>query len=79
MPGTGLRVLVWRTHEFQAASIARGSHVTMTVSSMSETSPIRASGETMSTRAVAGSASSASITTSFQPGSSPWSMTRTSM
>ena len=44
MPGVGVRACSSSTNEFHAASSGRGSAVTTTVSSMSETSPMFASG-----------------------------------
>ena len=51
MPGVGVRACSFSTNVFQAASSGRGSAVTMTVSSMSETTPKGAAGSRTNTGA----------------------------
>ena len=68
MPGTALRACSSRTNVFQAASSGRGSAVTMTVSSMSETTPKLTAGSTIRTGASTGSAPSVLSRTVAQPG-----------
>jgi hypothetical protein len=60
---------------FHAASIGRGSAVTMTVSSMSDTTAKRTSGARMRTGASTGSAPARSSRTLRHPGSGPASTT----
>ena len=56
IPGTTRRALSWRKKVFQAAIIGRGSEVDSTVSSMSETMPVRTWGSMIMTLALTGSA-----------------------
>ena len=70
MPGTGCRACSSSTNEFQAARKGRGRAVTMTVSSMSLTTPKRTSDPTMKTRVSVGSLPCTDIVIVCQPGAS---------
>ena len=70
IPATGCRACSSMTKEFHAASRGRGSAVTMTVSSTSDTTPNRMSGPTMKTWLSIGSPPSTDIVRVCQPGSS---------
>nr|WP_238539387.1 hypothetical protein [Janibacter hoylei] len=74
MPGTARRVPSWRKKVLYAAIIGRGIVVVMIVSSMSETMPKVWSGPTTKTAAVVSAARGEAISTSCQPGASPWSV-----
>ena len=75
MPGTGWRACSSTTKEFHAARSGRGSAVTMTVSSTSDTTPKRTSGPTTNTRVSTGSPPSTDIVSVCHPGSSRAAMT----
>lgn len=70
MPGTGCRACSFTTNEFHAASSGRGSAVTMTVSSTSDTMPNVTSGPTTNTRVSTGSPPSTDISSVCQPAGS---------
>ena len=70
MPGTAVLACSSRTNVFHAASSGRGSAVTITVSSMSETTPNFIAGSTTRIGASTDSAPSVLSRTVAQPGSS---------
>ena len=70
MPATGCRACSLTTNEFHAAMSGRGSAVTMTVSSMSDTTPNRTSGADHEHAGLNRSPPSTDISSVCQPGSS---------
>ena len=78
MPGTMWRACSCRTKVFHAAMNGRGRAVIITVSSMSLTRPNVTSVPITCTLPRTGSAPSASMVTSCQPGSRPGERTSTS-